>query len=101
MEKEGELDLEFVRFRSAVHLFDLTKRAGEYLASNFDCGTAEEAVSRFDALVDDFGRYVMAIVLSMRQRTLELDTDVLVNDLETPVRRVVKKRRKKGANGRK
>lgn len=101
MEKEGELDIEFVRYRTANELFEVTRKAGEYLATNFDCASSREAQSKFNELVDDFGRYIYNAVTLMRKRTAELDEETL-RGLETDIKRVVKRKRNrnKDANDR-
>lgn len=94
MEEEGELDLEFVRYRAANQFFGITKRAGEYLANNFDCGSSDEAQSTFNEIVDVFGRCVLKMVESLRQRTEEMDENSR-HGMETLVKRVVKAKRKR------
>lgn len=94
MEEEGELDLEFVRYRAANQFFGVTKRAGEYLANNFDCGSSDEAQSKFNEIVDVFGRCIIEMVESLRQRTLEMDENSR-HGMETLVKRVVKAKRKR------
>lgn len=98
MEKEGELDLEFIRQRTANQLFDITKRAGEFVASNFDCASSREAENLFDVFVDEFGRFVFEVVASMRRHTDELDRAAR-NGLETTVRRVVIAKRRRKTRG--
>lgn len=99
MEEEGELDLEFVRYRAANQFFGVTKRAGEYLATNFDCGSSQEAQSKFNEMIDYLGRCVFGLVYSMRQRTAELDESSR-DGLETLIKRVVKaKRRRRSKDG--
>lgn len=94
MEQEGGLDLEFIRYRASNQLFEVTRKAGDYLATNFDCGSAKEAEKSFNDVIDKIGAYVYQLVASMRQRTSELDKDAN-NGVETLVTRVVKQKRKR------
>lgn len=94
MEQSGELDLEFVRYRAANQFFEVTRRAGEYLATNFDCGSSKEAELKFNEVIDGLGRFVFGVVGSMRQRTSELDDDAR-NSMETLIKRVVKQKRRR------
>lgn len=97
MEQNGELDLEFIRYRAANQFFEVTRRAGEYLATNFDCGSSKEAESKFNEVVDELGRFIFGVVGSMRQRTAELDDDAR-NSMETLIKRVVRKKRTRRSN---
>lgn len=92
MEKEGELNLDFVRYRTANELFEVTRKAGDYLATNFDCGSAKEAQSKFNEMVDGLANYISSVVMQMRERTAVLDEETL-NGLETDIKRVVKRKR--------
>ena len=97
MEQSGELDLEFVRYRAANQFFEVTRKAGEYLATNFDCGSSKEAESKFNEVIDGLGQFVIGVVGSLRQRTAELDDDSR-NNMETLIKRVVKQKRKRRSN---